>query len=312
METLAVVLEEPLRVSLRPLELKAAGADDVVVQVDWSGISTGTERLLWSGKMPPFPGMGYPLVPGYESVGRIVEAGASARHRLGETVFVPGSSAFIGAHGLFGGAARTLVTASTRACAISSELAERGILIALAATARHALASGDGRAPDLIVGHGVLGRLLARIALAEGHPAPTVWEVQAARRAGAKGYEVIDPSDDPRRDYQSIYDASGAHDLLRTLISKLGRGGEVVLAGFYDKPLSFDFPPAFMREARIRIAAEWQPGDLTAVLRLIDQGLLSLDDLITHQAEPQAANDAYARAFTDQACLKMVLDWRQT
>jgi myo-inositol-1(or 4)-monophosphatase len=34
-----------------------------------SGISTGTERLLWDGTMPPFPGLGYPLVPGYETVG---------------------------------------------------------------------------------------------------------------------------------------------------------------------------------------------------------------------------------------------------
>ena len=34
------------------------------MDVEWSGISTGTERLLWSGRMPPFPGLGYPLVPG--------------------------------------------------------------------------------------------------------------------------------------------------------------------------------------------------------------------------------------------------------
>jgi bacteriochlorophyllide a dehydrogenase len=43
----------------------------VVVDVEWSGISTGTERLLFTGRMPPSPGMGYPLVPGYESVGRV-------------------------------------------------------------------------------------------------------------------------------------------------------------------------------------------------------------------------------------------------
>ena len=49
------------------------------MDIEWSGISTGTEKLLWSGRMPPFPGMGYPLVPGYESVGRIV----AGRRRLG-------------------------------------------------------------------------------------------------------------------------------------------------------------------------------------------------------------------------------------
>ena len=40
--------------------------------------------------------------------------------------------------------------------------------------------------------------------------------------------------------------------------------GEVVLAGFYSERMSFAFPPAFMKEARIRVAAEWQPEDIHA------------------------------------------------
>ena len=69
MKTMAVVLEQPERLVLSHLDLAEPGAGDVVVDIAWSGISTGTERLLWSGRMPPFPGMGYPLVPGYESAG---------------------------------------------------------------------------------------------------------------------------------------------------------------------------------------------------------------------------------------------------
>ncbi len=57
-----------------------------------------------------------------------------------------------------------------------------------------------------------------------------------------------------------------------------------MLAGFYSEPLSFSFPPAFMREARIRVAAEWQRGDLLAVMALVESGALSLDGLITHRA----------------------------
>ena len=310
METLAVVLEEPQRLSLRTLGLQDAGDDDLVVEVDYSGVSTGTERLLWSGRMPPFPGLGYPLVPGYESVGRVVGAGAHVRARLGETVFVPGSTAFIGARGLFGGAARTLVAPSARVPSIAEGLADQGILLALAATARHAIAAGGGPPPELILGHGVLGRLLARIVVAEGHAPPTVWETNPARRDGALGYPVIDPAEDARRDYRCICDASGAAGLLDQLIPRLARGGEIVLAGFYDTPLSFTFPPAFMREAKIRVAAEWAPEDLAAVARRVGDGRLPLDGLITHHAPPQDADDAYHQAFTDQSCLKMVLDWR--
>ncbi len=72
MNAQAVVLEQPLQLSVRELPLVAATVNDLVVDISWSGISTGTEKLLWSGRMPSFPGMGYPRVPGYESVGRVV------------------------------------------------------------------------------------------------------------------------------------------------------------------------------------------------------------------------------------------------
>ena len=259
--------------------------------------------------MPPFPGLGYPLVPGYESVGRVVDAGEAARARIGETVFVPGSSGFKDARGLFGGAARTLVAAGGRVATIPETLGELGVLIALAATARHAIAAGDGATPDLIVGHGVLGRLLARIAVAMGGAPPTVWETNPARRGGALGYGVVHPDEDERRDYRAIYDVSGDSKLLDSLIARLARGGEVVLAGFYDQPLSFTFPPAFMREARLRVAAEWAPPDLPATTALIETGALSLDELITHRVGAAQADQAYRTAFGDPACLKMVLDW---
>jgi 3-hydroxyethyl bacteriochlorophyllide a dehydrogenase len=303
MKTTAVVLEEPERLALRPLDLAPAGPDDLVVEVDWSGISTGTERLLWSGRMPPFPGLGYPLVPGYEAVGRVVDAGEGGRRRVGERVFVPGSSHFIDARGLFGGSARTLVTHAARAVALPETLGETGVLLALAATARHAIAGGA--APDLIVGNGVLGRLLARVAVATGAPPPTVWETNAARRSDG----ALHPDADERRDYRSVYDASGDGGLLDALVGRLARGGEIVLAGFYEQRLSFAFPPAFQREARFRIAAEFRPEDTAAVVALVESGALSLDGLITHRRPAEAAADAYGTAFGDPACLKMVLDW---
>lgn len=308
MDTMAVVLEAPEQLSLRRLGLTDAGRSDVIVDVDFSGISTGTERLLWSGKMPPFPGFGYPLVPGYESVGRVVEAGPDATARIGETVFIPGSTGFIGARGLFGGAASRLVAPSARVISIGEGLAQQGVLIALAATARHAIADGPNP-PELIIGHGVLGRLLARIVIAEHGFAPVVWENNPARQSGAMGYEVTDAATDTRKDYATILDASGASNMLDTLIGRLKRGGEIVLAGFYDQ-LQFNFPAAFMREARLRVAAEWSPADSEATLDLIHTGRLSLEGLITHEFDHQEADGAYRTAFSDPACLKMLLDWR--
>jgi 3-hydroxyethyl bacteriochlorophyllide a dehydrogenase len=309
MQTRAVVMTEPQRLTLQALALAAPGEGDVVVDVRWSAISTGTERLLWTGRMPPFPGMGYPLVPGYEACGEIVEAAPDGPLRSGDMVFVPGATCFGEVRGLFGAAASRLVVKASRLVPVDRALREQGVLLALAATAFHALRSSAAPGPLLIVGHGVLGRLLARLACLRGGEPPTVWETQPLRRDGAHGYAVVEPAADARRDYGCIIDASGDGALLDTLIGRLRRGGEVVLAGFYSAPLSFAFPPAFMREAVLRVAAEWQPSDLAAVSALIGDGRLSLDGLITHRRDAEAAAEAYPVAFDDPACLKLVLSW---
>jgi 3-hydroxyethyl bacteriochlorophyllide a dehydrogenase len=305
-DAVAIILEAPERLALRSLSLLPMTPGDVLVEIDWSGVSSGTEKLLWTGRMPSFPGMGYPLVPGYESIGRIVDAGADARGRVGEWVFVPGASCFQEARGLFGGSARRVSLPQARAIPIPESLGREGILLALAATARHAIEVGG--VPDLVIGHGILGRLIARIAIAIGGDAPAVWETNAARRDGF-GYNVIDPAGDARRDYRTICDASGAPDVLDLAFARLAKGGDVVLAGFYDR-LSFAFPPAFMREARLRVAAEFTPADIAAVLDLLEIGMLDLDGLITHARPATDAAEAYPQAFTDPDCLKMVLDWR--
>ena len=311
MQAQAIVFQTPRSLAITQLGLPEMGASDVEIAVEFSGISTGTERLLWEGTMPAFPGMGYPLVPGYETVGRVVRAGHEATLKEGTRVFVPGSQCFRDARNLFGGAASHLVVPSARALPIEDSLGERGVLFALAATAYHATSTKGTQQPDLIIGHGVLGRMIARLAVVAGH-APVVWETDPDRRAGAHGYEVMDPATDTRRNYRCICDVSGAGSLLDELISRLAPGGEIVLAGFYEAPLSFIFPPAFMREAHIRVAAQWAPQDLADVIALAGSGRLSLDGLITHHHEITRADEAYRTAFGDASCLKMILDWRQT
>ncbi|QUL38044.1 chlorophyll synthesis pathway protein BchC [Erythrobacter sp. JK5] len=307
MDALAVILEGPERLALRTLGLNPAGPADVVVDIAWSGISTGTEKLLFTGRMPDFPGMGYPLVPGYESVGRIVDAGADATARIGEWVFVPGANCYADARGLFGGTASQVVVPSARALPVPEKLGEAGTLCALAATALHAI--NGGTPPDLIIGHGVLGRLLARLTIASGAPAPTVWETSPQRCGGVSGYIAMHPDFDDRRDYHSIYDASGDAGIVDTLVGALAKGGEITLAGFYSQRIDFAFPAAFMKEARLRIAAEWQPDDLAQTRALIEDGRLDLSGLVTDRRPATEALDAYPQAFSDPDCLKMVLDW---
>lgn len=316
MQTRAIVFEQPRHLAVRELSLTPPSASDVVVDIAWSSISAGTERLLWEGRMPMFPGMGYPLVPGYESVGTVISTGdaldattASANAiKVGATVFVPGANCYgPDVRGLFGGASRRVVVPASRVIAIDPSLKEKATLLALAATALHAL-RGGALLPDLVIGHGVFGRLTARLIRALGGSC-TVWEKHEARMAGAQQYSVTTAEADARRDYTCIFDASGDAAMLDQLVMRLAKNGEIVLAGFYSTPIQFAFPPAFMKEARLRIAAEWSPKDLADCVALHTSGSLSLDGLITDISPAERADEAYRAAFDDPRCLKMVLDW---
>ncbi|MBL6430935.1 MAG: hypothetical protein HPM95_05835 [Alphaproteobacteria bacterium] len=183
------------------------------------------------------------------------------------------------------------------------------MLLSLAATAYHALTLRDATPPELIVGFGVLGRLIARIAIALGHP-HRGWERNPARATRRRTVEVVDGADDARKDYGAIMDVSGDATILDTLVARLARAARSRSPASTPRR-SASFPPAFMREARLLIAAEFTPADLTAVTGLVDSGRLSLGGLISHRADAGDAPNAYATAFGDPHCTKMILDWRR-
>ena len=268
MDTLAVVLEDPEQLDARIACSSRRRPDDVVVDIAWSGISTGTERLLYTGQMPTFPGMGYPLVPGYESVGRVARRRRRRqRPRSATRVFVPGARCFGDVRGLFGGAARAASSCRRpRVQPIDEDWGENAVLLALAATARHALAAPARPRPTSSSAMAFWGGCW---------PVSTIASRRSSRRPSGTAIRSAAPARPATRSSTrpptsaattaSIYDVSGDAAILDTLVQRLAPGGEIVLAGFYAAPLSLAFPPAFMREARFRVAAEWRQPDLDAV-----------------------------------------------
>jgi len=309
--TKAVVMSEPGSLSIQPVDLKSPSKEDIVIDINYSGISTGTEKLFYNGKMPQFPGMGYPLVPGYESTGEVVQAPKDSNLKIGDMVFVPGADCYSGSvKSLFGGAAQMIISSPNRLIKIDSTMGCNGALFALAATARHAIAGFGNKMPDVIVGHGVLGRLLARLVMLAGEKPPIVWEKNILRHSGATDYEVVLPEYDERSDYDCIFDVSGDSEILDSLIGRVRKGGEVVLAGFYPDRIGFGFAQAFLKEVSLRVSAEFTPEDVATTKLLIEDGSLSFDGLISDVYSTKNANEAYNIAFNNAECLKMVLDWR--
>ena len=95
--TRAVWFAGPRRAEIRPTEVQTCGNSDLTVQSLFSGVSHGTEMLVYRGQVPsshPLEPEGvegsysFPIKYGYANVGRVVEAGHATDFRAGDLVFV--------------------------------------------------------------------------------------------------------------------------------------------------------------------------------------------------------------------------------
>ncbi len=86
MQTQAIVFPEVNRAALETITLPPRQPSDVLVEVELSGVSVGTEVWALTGQRPPGDTT-FPCVPGYQAVGVVREAGPDAAVRPGERVF---------------------------------------------------------------------------------------------------------------------------------------------------------------------------------------------------------------------------------
>ena len=97
---------EPRRVEIRNVMLREAGADDVVVRTAFSGISPGTEMLVYRGEvdaelpldetLPALSGrFAYPFPYGYSCVGRVERGGRELAEGAAVFAFHPHQDRFV-------------------------------------------------------------------------------------------------------------------------------------------------------------------------------------------------------------------------
>ncbi|GIG92051.1 zinc-dependent alcohol dehydrogenase [Plantactinospora endophytica] len=232
-------LAAPGRGEIRSIPLAPPGADEVLVRTLHSGLSRGTETLVFAGKVPPnqyatmrapfqdgdFPG---PVKYGYLSVG-VVEAGPA--HLLGRTVFC-----------LYPHQTRYVVPASAVTVVPDRVPAARAVLAGTVETAVNALWDAVPLVGDRIavVGAGMVGSCMAGI-LAR-FPGARVQLVDAdpgrAGIAAALGVDFALPRDaDGDRDLVVHASATSA-GLTRSLELLAPEGTVVELSWYGDRQVS--------------------------------------------------------------------------
>jgi 2-desacetyl-2-hydroxyethyl bacteriochlorophyllide A dehydrogenase len=219
--------------ALNEFALAPAGPDDCLVESLWSGISRGTERLVFEGRVPPserermrapfqdgdFP---FPVKYGYCAVGRVA---AGPADMLGRTVFClhPHQDRF--------------VAASDRLTAVPDDVpARRAVLAANMETALNAhWDAGCGPGDRIVVvGGGVLGLLVAWLAAKLPGAEVTLVDIDPARADLARrlGFSFSLPEDAPG-DADIVFHASASVAGLATAIDAAGFEARIVELSWY-------------------------------------------------------------------------------
>lgn len=304
-------------VELRQEDLPATGADEVRVRTIASGLSGGTEMLVYRGQVPAALDLDlptlrgsfdFPIKYGYAAVGRVTQTGSAVEGLLpGDLVFThhPHQTEFV-------------VPASMPVRLPPHLPPESGVLFANAETAVNVLLDAHPHLGDrlLIFGQGVVGLLVTELAQKGG--AATVITVDPVERrrtlSSALGADALAPDADLVQRVQDMTDGQGADIVIEAsgnpaaLAQALGcvaREGTIVVCSWYGtKPVTLPLGERFHR-GRIRIvssqvgsinpalSARWDRGRRSRFTRdLLPE--LRLAELITHRIPFERAAEAYA------------------
>ena len=212
------------------------GDGEVLVETSYSGVSRGTEGIVFRGEVPPsqylemrapfqegeFPG---PVKYGYSSVGRVARAPETHAHLVGRTVFC-----------LFPHQDRYVVPVAAVVPVPPGVPAGRAVLAANMETAVNVVWDAAPTVGDriVVIGGGVVGMLVAWLCRQTPGTEVLLIDIDSSRAdvAGALGVRFATSSTDDL-DADVVIHASGSPGGLTTALSVAGLEARVVEASWF-------------------------------------------------------------------------------
>ena len=301
-------------IEFREETLRGPGPGEIRVRAVASGLSHGTEMLVFRGEVPPglaldLPTLagsyGFPIKFGYASVGRVIEVGGGVAFAPGDLVFVhhPHQEEYV-------------VNAAFASRLPPRLPPEYGVFLANCETALNVVLDAHPRFGEevAVFGQGVVGLLVTQLLNLAGARVTAVEPIalrrELALRCGAE--EAVAPEDALNRlaartngrGADVVIEASGNGGALQLAIDAAAFQSPVVVCSWYgSKPVSLDLGSRFHR-ARLRLVSS-QVSQLDPALaprwdrqRRLDTALsllgeLVIGPLITHRIPFTAAAKAY-------------------
>lgn len=319
MQAKAIVFTGIRQIEVKNVTLKPVSSTDVLIETYWSSISTGTEKMAFEGLIPSPPFI-FPFIPGYETVGKIIEVGAHVNENLlGNYAYIAGSFGYENVNAAFGGASQFIVCPVESVTVLDGiDDPKCGIALPLGATALHFMDLGEVTGKKvLVLGQGAVGILAVQLAKHMGAKLVAATEPHQNRLDYSSADLKVNPVTQDvsaalaGNEFDVLIDSTGVMSAIETGLRFLKFHGKVIFGGYYQR-MNIDYSQAFDKELSFIAARQWAKGDLLRVKELIRENRLHAKKIFTH-SHPVGSDltEAYHQAFNNPDCLKMVLNWKE-
>ena len=324
---------EPLSVELREVAVPDIGEDDVLLKVEAVSVC-GSDLHQWLGGISWK--VNYPCILGHEFGGHIVQTGARVAHFqegdrvVSETAAVINPDSPMTRGGLYNldpdrlgfgygvhGAMTQLVRVPQRCLHRVPETLdfEKAALTEPCSVAYNAVCK-NGRvvAGDhvLILGPGPIGLLCAMMAKASGAGHLLVaglpsdqQRLKTALQLGANTIIDGDVMEVVRNlgdglGVDVVIDAAGVSKTLETAIAAVRPAGQIIKVGWGPQPLQFSLDPMVQKAVTVQGSFSHNWPIWERVLRMMDQGQLNLDPIISKVGRLEEWEDCFEKMHTGE------------
>ena len=334
----AVVIHaaEDVRVEQRPVVPPAAG--EVQVGVLLGGICGSDISYYKNGAVGRFK-VTAPMILGHEVIGTVQELGHGVSgFEDGQRIAVDPSSpcmtcdrckegrfniclspSFLGSASTQphtdGGFSSVLLSRSPNIVPLDDSLSnELAVFAEPLSVCVHAVARAGGvkGARVLVVGAGPIGGMLTAVCAAEGAAELVVADIESGRletatSLGAHGVRLVS-NEDLGKDYDVVFDASGAAPAISDSLERARRGGVLCLVGLpHGGPVPMPVNLSVTGEVDIVGSFRFNHSEFRRSIELLGNGL-DLRPLISNQYDSHDAGAAFVEASSGQA-MKVQLDF---
>lgn len=327
MKSKAIVFREANKPQLEEIEIPSIKDEEILVDIEYSGVSIGTESSIFSGKRTQ--NGTFPLISGYMATGTIIETGKkSGKVKKDDRVAVIGARLSCDVNSIWGAHNSIQAISAANAVPIPEKAPMKdAAMFIMSNVGLNAVSMAEVNEQEtvLISGQGLIGQMFGQWSRARGARVITI-EPDPQRAALSKRYVtqyVLDPfKDDIARIISeltsgkgpdTVVEATASAKLISESTKHLRPGSKMVFLSWYPDEININFSHFHNNSVRAFFPMGSGNNKTTeATLNAIAMNTVTFGENITDVYTFDKAVEGFNRLIAgDRSVMGMVIDWRK-